>query len=117
MSNVKHNVKTIVRNTAEIPTDVAATALEVAANTTTLATDIVRNAVPASKRIGNIFGKFVYGMVNSDMDAETAERKYDVTSLTDMIKSIETSSLKAGQDFIKSWEDDEETKSTKNKQE
>ena len=117
MSTVKRNVKTIVKNTAEIPTDVAATALEVAANATTLATGVVRNAVPATKQLGNIFGKFIYGMVNFDLDAEAAEKKYDETSLADMIKSIEVSSVKAGQDFIKVWDDDEDTKPKADKRE
>ncbi|MCG7869712.1 MAG: hypothetical protein JAY74_25495 [Candidatus Thiodiazotropha taylori] len=116
MRNVKHNVKTIVRNTAAIPTEVGATALEVAADTTSLVTGVVRNAVPATKRVGNILGKFVYGMFNTDMKPEVAERKYDETSLADLVKSMEAASVRAGQDLVKAWENEEETKASPDKQ-
>jgi predicted AlkP superfamily phosphohydrolase/phosphomutase len=43
-------------------------------NTTSLVTGVVRNTVPATKRVGNILGKFVYGMLNTDLESEVAER-------------------------------------------
>ena len=117
MSTIKQNVKTITRNSVSIPVEAAATTLEVASDVSDLALSTVRSAVPTTKRLGSIVGLFVTGMFNSEMEEQEAKKLYKETTLETVFTKIEEASLKAGQDLVKAWDEDEETITTAEKQE
>lgn len=118
MSNsIKSNVKTITRNSVSIPVEAAATSLEVASDVSNLALSTVRGAIPTTKRLGNIVGMFVTGMFNSDLDEQEVKKLYEETTLETVFTKIEQASLKAGQDLVKAWDEDEESITTAEKQE
>lgn len=106
--SIKSNVKTVTRNSVSIPVEAAATTLEVASDVSNLALGTIRGAVPTTKRLGNIVGMFVTGMFNSEMEEQEAKRLYEVTTLETVFTKIEEASLKAGQDLVKVWDEDED---------
>ncbi len=113
----KSNVKTITRNSVSIPVQAAATTLEVASDVSDLALGTVRGAIPTTKRLGSIVGMFVTGMFNSEMEEQEAKKLYKETTLETVFTKIEEASLKAGQDLVKAWDENEETITTAEKQE
>jgi hypothetical protein len=108
--SIKSNVKTVSRNSVSIPMEAAATTLELASDISDLALNTVRGAIPTTKRLGSIFGMFVTGMLNSDLDEQEAKKLYDETTLGSVFTKIEKASLKAGQDLLKGWDEVDESK-------
>ncbi len=108
--SIKTNVKTVSRNSLSIPVEAAATTLELASDISDLALNTVRGAVPTTKRLGNIFGMFFTGMLNSDLDEQEAKKLYDETTLGSVFTKIEQASLKAGQDLVSGWNEVDESK-------
>ena len=115
-TSIKTNVKTITRNSVSIPTEAAATTLEVASDISDLALSTVRGAIPTTKRLGNIVGMFVTGMFNSDLDEQEAKKLYQQTTMETVFSRIEQASLKAGQNLVSGWEKIEDSKSAPEKQ-
>lgn len=107
--SIKQNLKSLTRNSVSIPVEAAATTLELASDISDLALNTVRGAVPTTKRLGSIFGMFVTGMLNSDLDEQEAKKLYDETTLSTVFTKIEKSSLKAGQDLLKGWDEVDES--------
>ena len=114
--SMKSNVKTVTRNSVSIPIEAAATTLEVASDVSDLALSTVRGAIPTTKRLGNIVGMFVTGMFHSDMDEQEAKKMYRETSLETMFAKIEEASLKAGQDLVKAWDEEDQTTASEQKE-
>jgi hypothetical protein len=114
--SIKSNVKTVSRNSVSIPMEAAATTLELASDISDLALNTVRGAVPTTKRLGNIFGMFVTGMFNSELDEQEAKKLYDETTLGSVFTKIEKASLKAGQDLVSGWDEVDDTNTTSDKQ-
>jgi hypothetical protein len=114
--SIRTNVKTITRNSVSIPTEAAATALELAGDVSDLALSTVRGAIPTTKRFGSILGMFVTGMFNSELDEQEAKKLYKETTLETVFTKIEEASLKAGQNLVKVWDEDDEPKNTADKQ-
>jgi hypothetical protein len=114
--SIRTNVKTITRNSVSIPTEAAATALELAGDVSDLALSTVRGAIPTTKRFGSILGMFVTGMFNSELDEQEAKKLYKETTLETVFTKIEEASLKAGQNLVKVWDEDDEPKNTDDKQ-
>ena len=108
--SIKSNVKTVTRNSVSIPMEASATTLELASDISDLALNTVRGAVPTTKRLGNIFGMFLTGMLNSDLDEQEAKKLYDETTLGSVFTKIEKASLKAGQDLLKGWDEADDSK-------
>jgi hypothetical protein len=77
-----------------IPVEAAATTLELASDISDLALNTVHGAVPTTKRLGSIFGMFVTGMLNSDLDEQEAKKLYDETTFATVFTKIEKASLK-----------------------
>ena len=109
-TSIKTNVKTITRNSVSIPTEAVATTLELASDVSDIALSTVRGAIPTTKRLGNIFGMFLTGMLNSDLDEDEAKKLYDETTFATVFTKIEQASLKAGQDLLKGWDEVDESK-------
>jgi hypothetical protein len=114
--SIKTNVKNITRNSVSIPAEAAATNLEVASDISDLALSTVRGAIPTTKRLGSIVGMFVTGMFNSELDEQEAKKLYKETTLERVFTKIEEASLKAGQDLVRVWGEDDEPKNTADKQ-
>jgi hypothetical protein len=114
--SIKTNVKTVSRNSLSIPVEAAATTLELASDISDLALNTVRGAIPTTKRLGNIFGMFVTGMFNSELDEQQAKKLYKETTLETVFTKIEEASLKAGQNLVKVLDEDDEPKNTADKQ-
>jgi hypothetical protein len=108
--SIKSNVKTVSRNSLSIPVEAAATTLELASDISDLALNTVRGAVPTTKRLGNIFGMFFTGMLNSDLDEQEAKELYQQTTLETVFSRIEQASLKAGQEMVNMWDEVEDSK-------
>ena len=115
--SIAKDSKTIVRNTVALPLTAAATTLEIASDVSDIALGTVRGAIPTTKRLGSIVGMFVTGMFNSEMEEQEAKKLYKETTLETVFTKIEEASLKAGQDLVKAWDEDEETITTAEKQE
>ncbi len=109
-TSIKTNVKTITRNSVSIPAEAAATTLELASDVSDIALNTVRGVIATTKRLGNIFGMFFTGMLNSDLDEQEAKKLYDETTLGSVFTKIEKASLKAGQDLLKGWNEVEDSK-------
>ena len=116
-NSIKSNVKTVTRNSVSIPMEAAATTLEVASDVSDLALSTVRGAIPTTKRLGSIVGMFVTGMFNSEMEEQEVKKLYKETTLETVFAKIEEASLKAGQDLVKAWDEDEKTITTSEKKE
>ena len=114
--SIKHNVKTITRNSVSIPVEAAATTLELAGDVSDLALSTVREAIPTTKRLGNIVGMFVTGIFNSELDEQDAKKLYEETTLETVFAKIEEASLKAGQEMVNMWDEAKDTKTTSDKQ-
>ena len=114
--SIAKDSKTIVRNSVALPLTAAATTLEVASDVSDLALSTVRGAIPTTKRLGSIVGMFVTGMFNADMEEQEVRKLYQETTLETVFAKIEEASLKAGQDLVKAWDEDEDTKATTDKQ-
>jgi hypothetical protein len=108
--SIKSNVKTVSRNSVSIPMEAAATTLELASDISDLALNTVRGAVPTTKRLGNIFGMFFTGMLNSDLDEQEAKELYQQTTLETVFLRVEQASLKAGQEMVNMWDEVEDSK-------
>ena len=119
MSNqsVKQNLKSLTRNSVSIPVETVATTLEVASDVSDLALSTVKGAIPTTKRLGNIVGMFVTGIINSDMGEQDAKKLYENTTLETVFAKIEEASLKAGQDLVNAWDEDDEKATTAKTQE
>ncbi len=115
-TSIKTNVKTITRNSVSIPAEAAATTLELASDVSDIALNTVRGVIPTTKRLGNIFGMFVTGMFNSELDEQQAKKLYKETTLETVFTKIEEASLKAGQNLVKVLDEDDELKNTDDKQ-
>jgi hypothetical protein len=109
-TSIKTNVKTITRNSVSIPTEAAATTLELASDVSNIALNTVRGAIPTTKRLGSIVGLFVTGMFNSELDEHEAKKLYDETTLENVFARIEQASLKAGQEMVNMWDEVEDSK-------
>jgi len=115
--SIAKDSKTIARNSVAIPLTAAATTLEVASDVSDLALSTVRGAIPTTKRLGSIVGMFVTGMFNSEMEEQEAKKLYKETTLETVFTKIEEASLKAGQDLVKAWDENDESITTAGKQE
>ena len=115
--SIAKDSKTIVRNTVALPLTAAATTLEVASDVSDLALSTVRGAIPTTKRLGSIVGMFFTGMFTPEMEEQEAKKLYKETTLETVFTKIEEASLKAGQDLVKAWDENEETITTAEKQE
>jgi len=93
-----------------IPVEAAATTLGVASDVSEFALNTVREAIPTTKRLGNIVGMFVTGMFNSELDDQEAKKLYEETTLETVFAKIEEASLKAGQDLMSGWDESDEPK-------
>lgn len=116
-NSIKSNVKTVTRNSVSIPMEAAATTLEVASDVSDLALSTVRGAIPTTKRLGNIVGMFVTGVFNSEMEEKEAKKLYKETTPETVFIKIEEASLKAGQDLVKAWNENEGSITTSEKKE
>ena len=114
MSIVKDS-KTIVRNTVALPLTAAATTLEVASDISDLALGTVRGAIPTTKRLGSIVGMFVTGMFNSEMAERDAKKLFSEASIDTVLTRIEAASLRAGQDLVNAFNENEESITTTEK--
>jgi len=106
--SIKQDSKTIVRNTVAIPTKLLAAALSGTAELSNLGVDAISLSVDAIKGapafaagIGNIFGKFITGMANSDLTPEEAAAVYESATIAGFIKNLEAGAITSGQDFVK----------------
>ncbi len=105
MSTIKHNVKTITRNSIAVPVETVATTVQVASDLSDMVHTTIREAIPTTKRIGNIAGMFLAGMCNADVDEQEAGKRYKETTFESVMTSLERASLKAGQDLMKAFDD------------
>ncbi len=112
-NSIKANLKNVTRQSVSIPVEAAAVALEVTSDAADLVMGTVRGALPTTKRLGNIVGMFVTGMLNSEISEESAKEIYAKTSLDSIFGAIEESALKAGQDIMSGWDEDEVDTSAK----
>jgi hypothetical protein len=116
-TSIKTDVKTITRTSVSIPTEAAATTLEVVSDISDLALSTVRGAIPTTKRLGSIVGLFVTGMFSSELDEQEAKKLYQETTFESVFSRIEQASLKAGSEMVNMWDEAEDTKTTSEKQE
>ncbi len=97
MSNLTHNVKTITRNSVNIPLETAAVATDVIADASTLVLGTVGGALPFTYGVGRAIKKLSIGVFNPDITDAEAEALSTELTLSLLAQRAEANALHLGQ--------------------
>ena len=95
------NIRTIVRESINLPLDLGAALITVAADTMGITTAAIRGTVPTVKQLGTASGNFAMGAANSDLTEEELADKTAGMSLALLMQQAVDGSGSAGQSTTK----------------
>jgi len=109
------NLKTIVKQSTNLPLQLTAASVELLADVATLGSGFITGVVPTAKDVGKATGTFVLGVFNSELTDEQLKAKASALTFSSIRASIVAGAGKAGQGLVKAWDDDETTSNSDKK--
>ena len=109
------NLKTIVKQSTNLPLQLTAASVELLADVATLGSGFITEVVPTAKDVGKATGTFVLGVFNSELTDEQLKAKASALTFSSIRASIVAGAGKAGQGLVKAWDDDETTSNSDKK--
>jgi hypothetical protein len=115
--SISTNLKTITKQSVNLPLVLTSASVELLADATTLGSSFIKEVVPTAKDVGKATGTFVLGVFNSELTEEELNTKASTLSFASIRKAMVSGAGKAGQNLVKAWNEDEvETTSKADKQ-
>ena len=99
--SIGSNIRTIIRESINIPTTLLAVTAEVTADVASVTSDAIRGTVPTVKDLGTATGHFAVGVANSELSEEELAEKTAGMSFAQLRAGMATKAGKAGQTTAK----------------
>ena len=112
--SISTNLKTIVKQSTNLPLELTAASVELLADVGTLGGAFITEVVPTTKDVGRATGIFVLGVFNSELTDDELKAKASTLTWASIRASMVAGAGKAGQGLVKAWDD--ETTSDSDKQ-
>jgi hypothetical protein len=112
--SIGNNLKTITKQSVNLPLELTAASVELLADEATLGSSCIKEVIPTAKDLGKATGTFVLGVFNSELTDEQLKAKASTLTWASIRASIVAGAGKAGQGLVKAWDD--ETTSDSDKQ-
>ena len=107
--SISTNLKTIVKQSTNLPLELTAASVELLADVATLGSTCIKEVIPTAKDVGKVTGTFMVGMFNSDLTDEQLKAKASTLTFASIRASIVAGAGKAGQGLVKALNEDETT--------
>ena len=104
--SINTNLKTIVKQSVNLPLGLTAASVELVADVATLGSSFITGVVPTAKDVGKATGTFVLGVLNSELTDEQLNDKASMLSFASIRASIVAGAGKAGQGLVTVWNED-----------
>ena len=114
--SISTNLKTIVKQSTNLPLELTAASVELLADASTLCSAFITEVVPTAKDVGRATGIFVLGVFNSELTDDQLKAKAATLSFASIRASIVAGAGKAGQCLVKAWDDEGPSDSDKDGQ-
>mgnify|MGYP001268208809 CR=1 FL=1 len=107
--SISTNLKTIVKQSTNLPLELTAASVELLADVATLGSGFITGVVPTAKDVGKATGTFVLGVFNSELTDEQLKAKASTLTFASIRASLVAGAGKAGQGLVKAWDDESTT--------
>ena len=107
--SITTNLKTIVKQSTNLPLELTAASVELLADVATLGSTCIKEVIPTAKDVGKVTGTFVLGVFNSELSEEELKAKASTLTWASIRASVVAGAGKAGQGLVKAWNEDEAT--------
>jgi hypothetical protein len=114
--SITTNLKTIVKQSTNLPLELTAASVELLADVATLGSAFITEVVPTTKDVGRATGIFVLGVFNSELTDDQLKAKASTLSFASIRASMVAGAGKAGQGLVKAWDDEATSDSDKDGQ-
>jgi hypothetical protein len=114
--SITTNLKTIVKQSTNLPLELTAASVELLADVATLGSAFITEVVPTPKDVGRATGIFVLGVFNSELTDDQLKAKASTLSFASIRASMVAGAGKAGQGLVKAWDDEATSDSDKDGQ-
>ena len=104
--SISTNLKTIVKQSTNLPLELTAASVELLADVATLGSAFITEVVATTKDVGKDTGTFVLGVFNSELTDEQLKAKASTLTFASIRASIVAGANKAGQGLVKVWDDE-----------
>ena len=99
--SIGSNLKTVVRESINIPLTLLTVSIEVASDAAELTSNTIGGVLPTTKSLLKATGHFAVGAVNSELSEKELNEKLATITLSEVLRNIESGSGKAGQSTAK----------------
>ena len=104
--SISTNLKTIVKQSTNLPLELTAASVELLADVATLGSGFITGVVPTAKDVGKATGTFVLGVFNSELTDEQLKAKASTLTFASIRASLVAGAGRAGQGLVKAWDDE-----------
>ncbi len=104
-TSIGSNIKTIARQSINIPLQLTAVTVEVVSDAADLTSGAIGGIMPTTKSLLKSTGHFVIGAVNSELSEAELLKKTEAMTVNQILSDMETGSGKAGQSTTKAIAD------------
>ena len=104
--SITTNLKTIVKQSTNLPLQLTAASVELIADEATLGSSCIKEVIPTAKDVRRATGIFVLGVLNSELTDDQLKAKAATLSFASIRASIVAGAGKAGQGLVKAWDDE-----------
>ena len=111
--SISTNLKTIVKQSTNLPLELTAASVELLADVATLGSGFITGVVPTAKDVGKATGTFLLGVFNSELTDEELNTKASTLSFASIRASMVAGAGRAGQELVKAWDDEPTSNSDK----
>jgi hypothetical protein len=111
--SITTNLKTIVKQSTNLPLELTAASVELLADVATLGSTCIREVIPTAKDVGKVTGAFVLGAFNSELTDDELKAKASTLTWASIRASVVAGAGKAGQGLVKAWDDEAPSNSDK----
>jgi hypothetical protein len=107
--SITTNLKTIVKQSTNLPLELTAASVELLADVATLGSSCIKEVIPTAKDVGKATGTFVLGVFNSELSEDELKAKASTLTWASIRASVVAGAGKAGQGLVTVWNEDEAT--------
>ena len=111
--SISTNLKTIVKQSTNLPLELTAASVELLADVATLGSGFITGVVPTAKDLGKATGTFVLGVFNSELTDEELKAKASTLTFAPIRASMVAGAGRTGQELVKAWDDEPTSNSEK----
>jgi hypothetical protein len=114
--SITTNLKTIVKQSTNLPLELTAASVELLADVATLGSTCIKEVIPTAKDVGKVTGTFVLGVFNSELTDDELKAKASTLTWASIRASVVAGAGKAGQGLVTVWDDETTSDSDKDDQ-